>query len=201
MVIPGLSNSKRLINVYLEPLIEELLQLWHVGVRTYNHTTNQAFMMRAALMWTVNDLFAYGMASGWGIEGAMSCLVCMDDTRAFHLQHSRKACYFNYYRQFLLAHYSYRRNKKAFMKNCVQNKVARPRLTVDQILDRVANISPAVEMPLLLPDGYGSNHKWAKKSIVWLPELKKKVKNKAHVEASVIEAYIVEERPVYVTIH
>ncbi|KAL0420773.1 UNVERIFIED_CONTAM: hypothetical protein Slati_3100200 [Sesamum latifolium] len=34
MVIPSPSNPKRLIDVYLEPLIEELLQLWHVGVRT-----------------------------------------------------------------------------------------------------------------------------------------------------------------------
>ncbi|KAL0329354.1 UNVERIFIED_CONTAM: hypothetical protein Sradi_4922100 [Sesamum radiatum] len=130
----------------------------------------------------------------------MGCPVCIDDTRAFHLQNGRKACYFDYHRQFLLAHYSYRRDKKAFIKNRIQNKVARPRLIVDQILDRVANISPAVEMPLLLPDGYGSNHKWAKKSIVWLRELKKKMKNKAHVEASIIEAYIVEEQPVYVTI-
>ncbi|KAK4383318.1 hypothetical protein Sango_2787300 [Sesamum angolense] len=64
MVIPGPSNSKRLINVYLEPLIEELLQLWHVGVRTYDHGTYRAFIMRVTLMWTVNDLPTYGMAFG-----------------------------------------------------------------------------------------------------------------------------------------
>ncbi|KAL0290178.1 UNVERIFIED_CONTAM: hypothetical protein Sradi_7055500 [Sesamum radiatum] len=69
MVISGPSNPKRLIDVYLEPLIDELLQLWHVGVRTHDHTTNRAFMMRAALMWTVNDLPAYGMASGWSTAG------------------------------------------------------------------------------------------------------------------------------------
>ncbi|KAL0381103.1 UNVERIFIED_CONTAM: hypothetical protein Sangu_0174600 [Sesamum angustifolium] len=69
MVIPGLSNPKHLIDVYLEPLIDELLQLWHVGVRTHDHATNQAFMMRATLMFTVNDLPAYGMASGWSTAG------------------------------------------------------------------------------------------------------------------------------------
>ncbi|KAK4390388.1 Zinc finger BED domain-containing protein RICESLEEPER 1 [Sesamum angolense] len=37
----------------------------------------------------------------------------------------------------------------------------------DHILDRVENISPVVEMPLSLPDGYGSDHNWTKKSIVW----------------------------------
>ncbi|KAL0290640.1 UNVERIFIED_CONTAM: hypothetical protein Scaly_2664400 [Sesamum calycinum] len=100
-----------------------LTMLWHVGVRTYDHATDRAFIMRAALMWTVNDLPAYGMASGWSIAGVMGCPICMDDTRAFHLQHG------------------------------------------DQILNRVANITPAVEMPLSLPDSYGSDHKWTKKSI------------------------------------
>ncbi|KAL0396306.1 UNVERIFIED_CONTAM: hypothetical protein Scaly_0079000 [Sesamum calycinum] len=87
MVIPGLSYPKCLIDVYLEPLIEELLQLWHVGVRTYDHATDRAFMIRAALMWTMNDLPVYEMASGWSTVGIMGCPVCMDDTRAFHLQH------------------------------------------------------------------------------------------------------------------
>ncbi|KAL0310268.1 UNVERIFIED_CONTAM: hypothetical protein Scaly_2944500 [Sesamum calycinum] len=96
--------------------------LWHVGVRTYDHAMDRAFIMRAALMWTVNDLPTYGMAS---------------------------------------------RNKKTFMKIRIENKVARPRLTRDQLLDRVANISPAVEIPLPLPDGYGSDHKWTKKTIFW----------------------------------
>ncbi|KAL0377219.1 UNVERIFIED_CONTAM: hypothetical protein Scaly_0839500 [Sesamum calycinum] len=170
MVIPDLSNPKRLIDVYLQLLIEELLQLWHVGVRT---------------------------------------------------------------------------NKKAFTKNRVENKVARLRLTGDRILDRVANISPAVEMSLLLPDGYGSDHKWTKKSIFWdlpywstllirhnldvmhieknvfdiyttrgtsaiqvdvpferfLRELKKKVKNKEHVEASIVETYIVEKIGLFTSQH
>ncbi|KAK4400370.1 hypothetical protein Sango_1143100 [Sesamum angolense] len=53
------------------------------------------------------------------------------------------------------------------MKNRVENKVERARLTRDQILDRVVNISPTIEIPLLLPDSYGSNHRWTKKSIFW----------------------------------
>ncbi|KAL0363997.1 UNVERIFIED_CONTAM: hypothetical protein Sangu_0497300 [Sesamum angustifolium] len=165
MVIPGPSNLKRLIDVYLEPLIEELLQLWHVGVRTYDHTIDRAFLMQAALMWTVNDLPAYGMASRWSTAGVMGCSFCMDDARAFHLQYYRKACYFDCHRQFLPTHHPYRKNKKAFTKNCIENKVTRPRLTGDQILDRFA--SSVVEMLLSLPDGYGSNHKWTKKSIFW----------------------------------
>ncbi|KAK4386095.1 hypothetical protein Sango_2480100 [Sesamum angolense] len=56
-------------------------------------------------------------------------------------------------------------NKKAFTKNRVENKVARPSLTEDQILDWVADISHAVEILVLLPSDYGSNQKWMKKII------------------------------------
>ncbi|KAL0316458.1 UNVERIFIED_CONTAM: hypothetical protein Sradi_5524000 [Sesamum radiatum] len=51
--------------------------------------------MQAALIWTVNDLPAYGMASGWSTAGVIGCPVCMDDTRVFYMQNGRKACYFD----------------------------------------------------------------------------------------------------------
>ncbi|KAL0433658.1 UNVERIFIED_CONTAM: hypothetical protein Slati_2700100 [Sesamum latifolium] len=69
MVIPSPSNLKRLIDVYLELLIKELLQLWHVGVRTYDHATDNDFIMLVAFIRTVNDLPVYGMASGWSTTG------------------------------------------------------------------------------------------------------------------------------------
>ncbi|KAK4397330.1 hypothetical protein Sango_1569600 [Sesamum angolense] len=64
-------NVQHLIDVYLESLFEELLQLWYLGVRTYDHTMDQAFIMRAALMWTVKDLPTYRMASAWSTAGVM----------------------------------------------------------------------------------------------------------------------------------
>ncbi|KAK4388285.1 hypothetical protein Sango_2435100 [Sesamum angolense] len=114
----------------------KLLQLWHVGVGTYEHATNRAFMMRTALMWTVNDLPAYGMA--YGGEPRM-----LWDVRSVWMIQGHSICSMNH----------------------VENKVARLRLSRDQILDRVINISPAIEMPLSLLDGYGSDHKWTKKNI------------------------------------
>ncbi|KAL2252595.1 UNVERIFIED_CONTAM: hypothetical protein Sindi_0054200 [Sesamum indicum] len=55
MVIPDPSNPKRVIDVYLEPLIEELQNLWHVGVLMHDNLKNKIFPMRATFMWTVND--------------------------------------------------------------------------------------------------------------------------------------------------
>ncbi|KAL0317396.1 UNVERIFIED_CONTAM: hypothetical protein Sangu_2153900 [Sesamum angustifolium] len=91
------------------------------------------FVQHGCLMWTVNenDLYAYGIASGWSTTGVMGCPICMDDTRAFHLQHGKKACYFDCHRQFLPAHHSYRSNKKAFTKNRIENMVTRKGLIGD----------------------------------------------------------------------
>ncbi|KAL0444547.1 UNVERIFIED_CONTAM: hypothetical protein Slati_2177400 [Sesamum latifolium] len=98
MVIPGPSNPKCLIDIYLEPLIEEMQNLWHVGVLKRDSPKDETFMMGAAFMWAVNDLPTYGMASGWSTAGVMGCQVCMEDTRAFYLQNGRKACYFDCHR-------------------------------------------------------------------------------------------------------
>ncbi|KAL0307979.1 UNVERIFIED_CONTAM: hypothetical protein Sangu_3001400, partial [Sesamum angustifolium] len=65
IVILGPTNPKCLINIYLEPLIEELHNLWHAGVLAHDSAKNETFTMRAALMWTVNDLPACGIASEW----------------------------------------------------------------------------------------------------------------------------------------
>ncbi|KAL0283176.1 UNVERIFIED_CONTAM: hypothetical protein Sangu_2907200 [Sesamum angustifolium] len=62
-MIIGPSNPNHLIDVYLEPLIEKLLQLWHVHVRMYDNATDQAFIMRVLLTWIVNDPPACGMES------------------------------------------------------------------------------------------------------------------------------------------
>ena len=63
-VIPGPRNPKVLIDVYFQPLIDELKQLWVQGVETFDVSLKQNFNLRAALMWTINDFPAYGMLSG-----------------------------------------------------------------------------------------------------------------------------------------
>jgi len=62
-VIPGPNNSKKKIDVFLQPLIDELKSLWNESVDIYGIHANQTFKMKAALMWTVNDFPAYGMLS------------------------------------------------------------------------------------------------------------------------------------------
>ena len=54
MIIPGPSSPENDIDVYLQPLIAELKELWEVGVETDDAVTNQTFLMHAALLWTIS---------------------------------------------------------------------------------------------------------------------------------------------------
>ncbi|KAK4382692.1 hypothetical protein Sango_2847500 [Sesamum angolense] len=97
----------------------------------------------------------------------MGCPICMDNTRAFHLQHGRKSCYFDCHRQFLKAGYPYRRNKKAFTKGRVENNEAPPRSNGEEVWRSVRYFKSAIEDPVSYPPGYGTEHKWTKRSIFW----------------------------------
>ena len=46
-LIPGPSNPKAKIDVYLQPLIDDLKQLWNCGVLTYDISMKQNFIMKA----------------------------------------------------------------------------------------------------------------------------------------------------------
>ncbi|XP_068486422.1 uncharacterized protein [Phaseolus vulgaris] len=81
-LIPGPFNPKAGIDVFLEPLIDDLKKLWS-GVPTYDISRKENFMMRAMLMWTINDFPAYGMLSGWGTHGKLACPHCMEHSKAF----------------------------------------------------------------------------------------------------------------------
>jgi hypothetical protein len=61
------------IDVYLEHLISELKELWNVGLSTYDASSKSKFMMRAALMWTINDFPTYGDLSGWHTKRRAAC--------------------------------------------------------------------------------------------------------------------------------
>jgi hypothetical protein len=47
LVIPGPSSPGMDIDVYLQPLIDELLELWNVGVRTFDASKKANFNMRS----------------------------------------------------------------------------------------------------------------------------------------------------------
>jgi hypothetical protein len=94
MFIPGPSSPSWNIEVCLQPLIDELTQLWSSGALTYDISRKHNFVMRVALIWPINDFPAYGMVSGWSTHGKLTCPYYMENNKAFMLTNRGKASFF-----------------------------------------------------------------------------------------------------------
>jgi hypothetical protein len=113
LVIPGPSSPGMDIDVYLQPLIDELLELWSVGVRTFDASKKENFNMRSQLMWTIKDLPTYADLSGWPNRGVKTCPCCMQSTRSKHLKNECKFCYMGH-RRYLPNEHLWRMNRRTF---------------------------------------------------------------------------------------
>ncbi|XP_058776694.1 uncharacterized protein LOC131651025 [Vicia villosa] len=166
-IIPGPSSPKAGIDVYLQPLIDDLKRLW-VGAWTYDVSRKQNFNMRAALMWTINDFPAYGMLSGWGTHGKMGCPHCMNHTKAFTLDFGGKSSWFDCHRRFLPTNHEFRRNKDAFRKGIKVKDLPPPRLSSTQVWNNVCDLPKFIDYGVAHRiKGYGIDHNWTKRSIFW----------------------------------
>ncbi|XP_065860183.1 uncharacterized protein [Euphorbia lathyris] len=113
LLIPGPKSPGNDIDVYLQPLVEELQELWLYGVDTYDAVKKENFCMRATLLWTINDFPAYAYLSGWSTKGALACPSCNKDTPSIRLKHGRKFSYMSA-RRFLHINHTWRKNKRCF---------------------------------------------------------------------------------------
>ena len=81
------------IDVYLQPLVEELKELWDVGVKTFDVSSKKSFQMHASLLWIINDFLAYGDISSWSTKGALAFPPCNYDSQSCWLKYGRKFSY------------------------------------------------------------------------------------------------------------
>ena len=150
----------------MQPLIEELKQLWNEGIPTYDVSLRQNFIMKVAILWTVSDFPAYGMLSGWMTTGRLACSYCMEHTKAFRLAHGKKQLWFDCHRQFLPPDHKFRRNKSAFYKNREDHSQPPPMLTGEHVWSRVSSLPTATDHKEKV-DRYGQLHNWTRRSIFW----------------------------------
>ena len=114
--IPGPESSEEKIDVFLQPLIDELIDLWVNGLQTYDVNAKNSFKLQAALLWTINDFPAYGMLSGWSVRGKFSCPTCGFGTWSKWLENGGKYCFMDH-RRFLPISHHFRRYRCNFDRN------------------------------------------------------------------------------------
>lgn len=167
MLIPGPEGPGDAIDVYLQPLIEELQELWEVGVETFDASIHQNFKMHAALLWTINDFPAYGNLSGWSTKGKLACPCCNKDTFSMRLDNSRKQCFMRH-RRYLPMNHKWCIDKKSFDGTKEYGLPPKP-LTGEDILNQVKDLEGVIlskdvsKKTKVSHDNRGDN--WNKKSI------------------------------------
>lgn len=96
LLIPGRRSPGNDIDIYLHPLIDELKDLQDHGVRTCDSYGKEYFQLHTTVMWTINNLPAYGDLSGWITKGYLACPICNKETPSKRLR--SKICYMQHRR-------------------------------------------------------------------------------------------------------
>ena len=95
LLIPGPKSPGKHFDVFLQPLVEELLELWE-GVRTYDALSGKMFDLHAAVLWCIHDYPALSTLSGRTTRGYAACIHCDKHPLSYGLRH--KIGYIGHYR-------------------------------------------------------------------------------------------------------
>jgi hypothetical protein len=91
---PRPEATRNNIDVYLRPLVDELLQLWaKPGVHAWDEHKQEPFDLRALLFITINDWPALSNLSGQTNKGYNACTHCLDKTGGIYLEKYKKIVY------------------------------------------------------------------------------------------------------------
>ncbi|KAL6214147.1 hypothetical protein ACLB2K_013585 [Fragaria x ananassa] len=93
LLILGPKQPGNDIDMYLEPLIDDLKELWSNGVEIYDAYKRAIFNLNAILLWTINDFPAYGNLAGLTTKGEFACLVRGPETFSKWLHLANKTVY------------------------------------------------------------------------------------------------------------
>jgi hypothetical protein len=163
MMISGPKQPGNDIDVYLAPLIEDLLKLWNEGVEVYDSFQKEHFTLRAMIFCMVNDYPALGNLSGYKIKGNKACVVCREDTHTIRLPFYKKNVYMGHRRHLGPTH-KYRDYTDEFDGKMEKEKAKQP-LLARKVYEAVKDIN--VNFGKKSDNGALKHSVWKKKSIFW----------------------------------
>ncbi|XP_021731250.1 uncharacterized protein LOC110698150 [Chenopodium quinoa] len=146
---------------------EELKLLWEVGAATYDISKKQNLILRAAILWTINDFPAYGMLSGWATAGKKACPHCMEKRKEFWLEHGGKVSWFDFHWQFFPTDHPFRNSKTAFCKNKVEKGAPPHIMSGEELWECVKDLPKATDELDSIKRLKNEKKGWFKQSTLW----------------------------------
>jgi hypothetical protein len=137
LIIPGPECvSAENIDIFLEPLVDELMLLWQDGVQTRDAAAEEGariFNMKAMLVMTIHDLEAYSIINGCTVRGKHGCPKCGPNCVSWYSFSLSKNVYNAQYRRWLPPGHPYRQNYRAF-DGTVEERQAPTNVTAAQTM-------------------------------------------------------------------
>jgi hypothetical protein len=174
VLIQGPNQPGNDIDVYLRPLVDELLQLWATpGVPVWDEHEQVEFNLRALLFVTINDWPALSNLSGQTNKGYKACTHCLDQTDSIYLPNCKKNVYLGH-RRFLWPKHPLRKRGKHFNDKADPKPAERTGADVfNMVKDIKVTFGKGPGRVSVPKDADGRAPMWKKNSIFWeLPYLK-----------------------------
>ncbi|XP_020266364.1 uncharacterized protein LOC109841838 [Asparagus officinalis] len=147
LLIPGPKQLGNDIDIYLQPLVDDLQLLWENRVEAYDAFSKSTFNLKTILMWTINDFPAYGNIAGYSTKGRKACPICGKNTHHRWLCFSKKFSYIGH-RKFLKPSHPYRR-KKSGKGGDKKRKRSNNEMVVMMMRMRMTQVTLIIRMSLL----------------------------------------------------
>jgi hypothetical protein len=138
-LIPGKRAPGSDMDLFLQPLLYDLLDMFKDGVRTYDASTGEFFQLGAVVLWTISDFPGLGYVSGSTTSGEAGCPYCHQFTCSLRLGNGSKTCYMDH-RRFLHENHPFRFDADKFGGKTELRPAPTP-LSGEQILDCTKDLS------------------------------------------------------------
>jgi hypothetical protein len=94
LLMQGPRQPRNDIDVFLEPVIDEQVEMWQTGVNdVWDEYKKEHVKIKAVLIATITDLPGRCCLSGEKTKGYTRCVECLDDIDAVHLPENKKMVY------------------------------------------------------------------------------------------------------------
>jgi hypothetical protein len=138
ILIQGLKQVGIDIDVFLEPLIEDMAKLWNEGVRMWDQYQQEYFTLYAIIFICIHDAPGGFTLLGQTKGKSGTCPVCVDGTTSVYLPSSKKLVYIRH-RWFLPTKHKYCKMKMHF-DNTVEKDSALKQYTRKLVFEMLKNI-------------------------------------------------------------
>ncbi|XP_021301271.1 uncharacterized protein LOC110429536 [Sorghum bicolor] len=134
LLIPGPHSPGKTFDIFLQPLVEDLLQLWS-GVDTFDALTGKDFNLRVVVLWCIHDYPALSTLSGRTTSGYFACLHCDKNPMSYAIR--SKLCYIGHSRFLPRGH----RLRKASDFESLHSSSAKPgTFTKEELLEELEKV-------------------------------------------------------------